>query len=589
MSPLRSTRLMRPFLALLWIVCLAACGGNARQANTGSVVFKAVFAAPGSDSDEIGAAGDIDVCSEYGIQTIHAMVTDPGGTILSEGNWPCNLDGHRGTIDQIQPGTGYQVVVEGHIDGIAEWRGEITGISVSAGQTTNAGTVEMIRVGQFAISASAGSGGSIEPSGTVGVDPGGTQIFTITADPDFQILDVEVDGASVGAVATYTFADVDAAHTIHATFATRAYTVTASAGAGGSIDPSGVLTVNLGDSPSFTITAEPGYYLSAMLINGSAVAPENPYVLANIPADTTIRAEFSPVVFVDAGAPAGGDGLTWTRAFNNLQAAVNGSSSSGDIWMKGGTYRLSNQVSINQAVTIYGGFQGDEDLLQDRDPTLNATLIDGDLTTRCLFIAADAVLDGLSIQNGRHTADINGQGGGVYIDNAEPHLVGCVLLNNALVVPATSARGGAIYINGGSPVFENCLFENNLTSNAAQPSEGGAIYNNGGFPAVSGCTFINNRAPGDESAEQSGSGKTGVFNDLGTGTRYAQMAVGPDDVGRILEIPLPQSALSDINAMQGGSFSVGLHLNLFGVVSTEYITFSTGGEARVHQLVLGTE
>lgn len=516
-----------PFV-LLWLLALAACGDDAQQESTGSVVFKAVFTTPGSASDLSRAAGDIDVCSAYGIDAIRAMVINSGGTSLGEGNWACGVEGHRGVIEQIVTGSGYRVVVEGLIGGTAEWRGEISDVSVTANQTTNAGVVEMIRVGQFPIIASAGSGGSIEPSGTIGVDPGGTQIFTITPDTNFQILDLMVDGTSVGAVATYTFADVDAAHTIQASFAPPTVTVTASAGAGGSIDPQGAQSLNRGDSASFSIAAEPGFYLSQVLVNGSSVSPQNPFVITNLNVDTTVHAVFSAVVFVDADAASGGDGSTWANAFNNLQAAINASSDSGDIWMKGGTYTLSNQVSVNKAVTIYGGFSGDEELLGARDPAANVTIVDGDLTTRCLFISTDAILDGLTIQNGRHTADINGQGGGIYIDSAAPHLLYCNIFNNALDIPGVSGRGGAIYNNGGSPVIENCHFENNLTSNSAQPSEGGAIYNNAGFPSISNSTFINNRAPGDESSAGAICNSSGGNSTI-TGCRFIANYAGPSN------------------------------------------------------------
>ena len=63
-----------------------------------------------------------------------------------------------------------------------------------------------------------------------------------------------VDGVSVGAVASYTFTDVAANHTIAASFAQTTYTITASAGAGGSINPSGAVTVNCGADQTFTIT-----------------------------------------------------------------------------------------------------------------------------------------------------------------------------------------------------------------------------------------------------------------------------------------------------------------------------------------------
>ncbi|HWO07017.1 MAG TPA: MBG domain-containing protein [Candidatus Paceibacterota bacterium] len=71
----------------------------------------------------------------------------------------------------------------------------------------------------FTISATAGANGSISPSGDTEVAEGGSLTFTITAASGFHVSDVVVDGASVGAVGTYTFEDVAANHTISASFA----------------------------------------------------------------------------------------------------------------------------------------------------------------------------------------------------------------------------------------------------------------------------------------------------------------------------------------------------------------------------------
>jgi hypothetical protein len=70
----------------------------------------------------------------------------------------------------------------------------------------------------FLITASAGIGGVIAPSGPVEVASGGSQSFTITPDAGYYIADVFVDDLSVGAVATYTFTNVTAGHTIEAFF-----------------------------------------------------------------------------------------------------------------------------------------------------------------------------------------------------------------------------------------------------------------------------------------------------------------------------------------------------------------------------------
>ncbi|NPV88375.1 hypothetical protein HPY42_02440 [Coprothermobacteraceae bacterium] len=68
------------------------------------------------------------------------------------------------------------------------------------------------------IHASAGTGGSIKPAGTVTVAHGGSQTFTITPNPGYRIADVIVDGKSVGAVTSYIFSSVTENHTINAVF-----------------------------------------------------------------------------------------------------------------------------------------------------------------------------------------------------------------------------------------------------------------------------------------------------------------------------------------------------------------------------------
>lgn len=70
----------------------------------------------------------------------------------------------------------------------------------------------------YTIAASAGTGGTITPSGNVSVPLGGSKTFTIAADSGYAIADVTVDGASKGAITTYTFSNVTANHTIAASF-----------------------------------------------------------------------------------------------------------------------------------------------------------------------------------------------------------------------------------------------------------------------------------------------------------------------------------------------------------------------------------
>ena len=77
---------------------------------------------------------------------------------------------------------------------------------------------------QHTITATAGEGGSISPSGAVIVTDGADQAFTITANEGYVISDVKVDGVSVGAVDSYAFGNVTGDHTIEATFAAETVT-----------------------------------------------------------------------------------------------------------------------------------------------------------------------------------------------------------------------------------------------------------------------------------------------------------------------------------------------------------------------------
>ena len=71
---------------------------------------------------------------------------------------------------------------------------------------------------EFAIMAAAGEGGSITPYGTVKVERGMSQTFAIQPKEGYVISDVLVNGQSVGAVAEYTFCDVNADANITALF-----------------------------------------------------------------------------------------------------------------------------------------------------------------------------------------------------------------------------------------------------------------------------------------------------------------------------------------------------------------------------------
>ncbi len=125
----------------------------------------------------------------------------------SDAAYTSTVDGSF-AIANLVPGT-YNVLVRSAA-------GSRTFTNVTVGGTgANLGTIGMVT---FAITASAGAGGTIAPSGAVTVFSGENKPFTITPDFGFAVDDVLVDGVSVGAVTSYTFNSVAANHTIAASF-----------------------------------------------------------------------------------------------------------------------------------------------------------------------------------------------------------------------------------------------------------------------------------------------------------------------------------------------------------------------------------
>ena len=145
----------------------------------------------------------------------------------------------------------------------------------------------------YIIEAMAGQGGTISPSGRVSVTEGGSQSFYITPDYGCHIVDVLVDGVSIGAVTSYTFDNVRADHTIYAVFDQKDYVIHATAGTGGSITPNGTVPVQAGGSQSFYITPDYGYYIVDVLVDGVSVGAVNSYTFYNVTANHTIYAVFA--------------------------------------------------------------------------------------------------------------------------------------------------------------------------------------------------------------------------------------------------------------------------------------------------------
>jgi hypothetical protein len=195
----------------------------------------------------------------------------------------------------------YSVTAEGY-DDIADVQLTVSNDDVSE-------TVVMTRT-TYTINASAGDNGSINPSGEISVDHGEDQVFVVNPNENHHIAFVKVDGTDINletdenwnaANRQYTFSNVTQNHTIEAGFAINTYTIEASAGDNGSIDPSGEISVNHGGNQVFTINPNQGYRISFVNVDGSNInlgtdgnwnAGNRQYTFSNVTQNHTIEAGF---------------------------------------------------------------------------------------------------------------------------------------------------------------------------------------------------------------------------------------------------------------------------------------------------------
>ena len=184
-------------------------------------------------------------------------------------------------------------VTEQLVDGVYTFE------NVTANHTI-AATFEAIPT--YTITATANEGGSINPT-EVTVVEGGNVSFTIEAATGYHIVSVIVDATTENEVdvttelvdGVYTFTNVTANHTINATFAINTYVITATAGENGTITPNDEVVVNYGATQTFSISANDGYRIMSVLVDGTEAISElvdGVYTFTNVTANHTIAATF---------------------------------------------------------------------------------------------------------------------------------------------------------------------------------------------------------------------------------------------------------------------------------------------------------
>ena len=107
-----------------------------------------------------------------------------------------------------------------------------------------------------------------------------------------------MDGEQQPAQNSWTFSDVRGDHTIAVTFGHYSYTVTTTAGEGGSVTPAGTTSVEYGESLTVTITADDCYRVDSVFVDGVYVADVSNFTFDNITQNHTMEASFRQMEYV---------------------------------------------------------------------------------------------------------------------------------------------------------------------------------------------------------------------------------------------------------------------------------------------------
>ena len=290
----------------LVLILLSSCGSGSdssfeASSETGSIAFSVELRGPTGEAAERQAAA-ID-CEAADVATVEAQVFDESNNLLVDGGpWDCTLG--QGTIKDVTAGSNRKVVILGRdSNDTLLYRGEKSDITVTAGQTANVGTIVLNLVQYTLPLAKSGNGNGTVTSSPVGVDCGtdctgvydrGIEVsLTATTAADSTFGGWSGGGCSgTGQCIITITSDIS----VNATFTLKTYTITASAGTGGSISPLGSVTVNHGADQTFTIAPDSGYYIVDVTVDGSSEGVVTQYTFQNVTTDHTISATFAIIV-----------------------------------------------------------------------------------------------------------------------------------------------------------------------------------------------------------------------------------------------------------------------------------------------------
>lgn len=494
-------------LLLFLLGCGQKSGGSLADppgdSTSGALSLQAVFGQSACIEGEYTASPSGNVCNDYLIDRIGIRVIDvqDSNRVVAEDQWECNVSERTNTIGGVRPSGNIKVILQGYRQGEDQfiWEGVKENIVVAAGQNTDAGRICLDYKGDdhtppVIESAAPSAGAEVLPrspsiklqfSEDIVPESLTPEMLSLTKGTDGPVLQCRYDP----------IAGYDAA--------TNQATIV----------------------PETELEGLTEYTLTVNSADIDKIQDRSKNEFDQTYSWTFVTAPIPKIWYVDGSIVTSGNGESWGQAFKTIQEGIEQAdeTSRDEVWVRRGGYQVTEPIRLNKGIAIYGGFEGDEVSLSERnsDELGHITEIHPVITSSNSYVAVDhllvlqngsrsetfATIDGIEFSNGGHKEPKvdDGQypkwnGGGIYCDLTGSHGKYSLSLANCAFESNSANSGGAIYLlNIQSAYLDNCSF---LMNAAVEPNygQGGAIFADGSFRddhskfEIKNCKFSSNHA-----------------------------------------------------------------------------------------------
>lgn len=218
------------------------------------------------------------------------------------------------------------------------------------------------------------------------------------------------------------------------------------------------------------------------------------------------------VIYVDDDAPPGGDGMSWSTAYNDLQDALDVAMPLDEIWIGQGTYLPSERLNVGDPrsavfqlksdLLLIGGFAGyGQSNPYAWDIHSYPAILSGDhngddgpffsnrsdnsyhvIYNSNNLLTFTTILAGIRIRGGNADGlGVHKYGGGIYCYKSSPMFLNSTIYDNE------AEGGGGAWCEEASPYFINCVFHGNRATSSS--FEGGGMHCRYATATVTNCTF----------------------------------------------------------------------------------------------------